>query len=159
MKCWISSWVLLAAATVVSAQPIVIIVRHAEKLVHGGNDPDLSQAGAARAEALAHMMKDAGITAIFTSELKRTQETAAPLAKALGITPTVVPAKDTAALVQKLHALADNALVVGHGNTIPDVVKSLGMDAHTYIGEDDYSEVFVISLGQKPQLLRLHYPQ
>ncbi len=104
-------------------------------------------------------MKDAGITAIFTSELKRTQETAAPLAKALGITPTVVPAKDTAALVQKLHALADNALVVGHGNTIPDVVKSLGMDAHTYIGEDDYSEVFVISLGQKPQLLRLHYPQ
>ena len=44
-------------------------------------DPDLSDAGRARAESLANVLKDAGITAIYATELKRTQQTAAPLAR------------------------------------------------------------------------------
>ena len=98
-----------------SAQPVVVIVRHAEKAANGGNDPDLSSAGRARAEALARILKDSSITAIFTSEFKRTQETAAPAATLIHVTPTVVAAKDTAALVGKLHQLNGNGLVVGHG--------------------------------------------
>ena len=50
---------------IVSAQPVVVIVRHAEKAANGGNDPDLSSAGRARAEALARILKDSGITANF----------------------------------------------------------------------------------------------
>src|SRR5438094_7288802 len=86
---------------IVSAQPIVVIVRHAEKAANGGNDPDLSSAGRGRAEALARILKDSGITAIFTTELKRTQETAAPTATSAHVTPTMVAAKDTAALVAR----------------------------------------------------------
>jgi len=106
--------VCLSAAT---AQSTIFIVRHAEKAGDGGNDPDLSDLGRARAETLANMLKDAGISAIYVTEFKRTQQTAAPLAKALGITVTTLPAKDNAALVAKLRASNGNALVVGHSDT------------------------------------------
>ena len=141
-----------------SAQPIVIIVRHAEKAANGGNDPDLSSAGHVRAEALARILKDSGITAIFTTEFKRTQETAAPTATSTHVTPTMVAAKDTAALGAKLHQLNGNALVVGHGDTIPNIVKALGINSSINIPDTDYSELLIVILGDKPQLFRLHYP-
>src|SRR2546430_15325604 len=107
---------LFVSVPIVSAQPVVVIVRHAEKAANGGNDPDLSSAGRARAETLARILKDSGITAIFTSEFKRTQKTAAPTATSTHVTPTMVAAKDTAALVVRLHQVNGNALVVGHGD-------------------------------------------
>jgi broad specificity phosphatase PhoE len=149
---------IFVAVTIASAEPIVVIVRHAEKAASNGKDPDLSPAGRARAEALVRILKDSGITAIFTSEFKRTQETAAPTAAAMTIAPTVVPAKDTAPLVSRLRQLNGNALVVAHGNTIPDIVKGLGIDIPIQIPEDDYTELLIVTLGNKPQLFRLHYP-
>jgi broad specificity phosphatase PhoE len=149
---------IFVSASIASAQPIVIIVRHAEKATNGGNDPDLSSAGQARANELARILKDSGITAIFTTEFKRTQETAAPAATATHVTPTVVAAKDTAALVAKLHQLNGNALVVGHGDTIPNILNALGIDSPINIPDADYSELLVVTLGDKPQLFRLHYP-
>jgi broad specificity phosphatase PhoE len=140
-----------------SAEPFVVIVRHAEK-ADSSKDPDLSAAGLKRADELARMLKDSGITAVFTTELKRTQETAAPLARALGIAPTIVPAGDSAALVAKLRELKGNALVVGHGDTIPDIVKALGIDTPINIPDNDYTQLFVVTLGEKPQLLHLRYP-
>jgi phosphohistidine phosphatase SixA len=141
-----------------SAQPVVVIVRHAEKAANGGNDPELSSAGRARADALARILKDSGITAIFTSEFKRTRETAAPTATSIGVTATVVPATDTDALVSKLHQLNGNALVVGHGDTIPKLIKALGINSPVNIPDADYSELLIVTLGDKPQLFRLHYP-
>ena len=146
------------ATSLVSAQPVVVIVRHAEKLTGGGNDPDLSPSGRERAETLARILKDARITAIFTSEFKRTQETAAPTARELLVTPTIAPAKDTASLVAKLRTANGTVLVVGHADTIPNLLKSLGIDAEINIPDNDYTELFVITLGEKPQFLRLHYP-
>ena len=145
-------------ATATEAAPVIFIVRHAEKATTGGNDPDLSVAGQKRAEALARILKDSQITAVFATEFKRTQETAAPTAKAAHVNPTVVPANDVAALAAKVRALNRNALVVGHGNTIPDLMKALGITTPITIPEDDYSEIFVVSLHDPPQLLRLHYP-
>jgi broad specificity phosphatase PhoE len=146
------------SASIASAQPVVVIVRHAEKAADGGTDPDLSAAGRARADALARILKDSGITGIFTSEFKRTQETAAPTATLAGVAPTVIAAKDVAGLVAKLHRLSGNVLVVGHGGTIPDIVKALGIDTPIQIPEDDYTELLIVTLGNKPQLFRLHYP-
>ncbi len=149
---------IFVSVSVASAQPVVIIVRHGEKAANGGGDPDLSSAGRARADALARILKDSGITAIFTTELKRTQETAAPTATSTHVAPTVVAAKDTAALVAKLHQLSGNALVVGHGDTIPNIIKALGINSLINIPDADYSELLIVTLGDKPQLLRLHYP-
>src|SRR5204863_9295069 len=149
---------LFVSVPIASAQPVVVIVRHAEKAANGGNDPDLSSAGRARAEALARILNDSGITAIFTTEFKRSQETAAPTATSTDVTPTTVAAKDTAALVTKLHQLSGNALVVGHGDTIPNIINALGINSQINIPDADYSELLIITLGDKPQLFRLHYP-
>jgi broad specificity phosphatase PhoE len=158
MKALVLFFSIFVAVTIALGQPVVVIVRHAEKGTSDGNDPDLSPAGRARAEALARILKDARITAIFASEFKRTQETAAPTAASAHVVPTVIAAKDTAALVAKLHQLEGNALVVGHGNTIPDIIKALGINVPINIPEADYSELFIIMLGDKPHLFRLHYP-
>ena len=149
---------LFLSVSVASAQPVVVIVRHGEKAAEGGTDPDLSSAGRARADALARILKDSGITAIFTSEFKRTQETATPTATSAHVTPTVVAAKDTAALVARLHELNGNALVVGHGDTIPNLIKALGINTPINIPDANYSEFLIVTLGDKPQLFRLHYP-
>jgi len=146
------------SVSIASAQPVVVIVRHGEKAANGGSDPDLSSAGYARADALARILKDSGITAIFTTEFKRTQETAAPTATSAHVAPTVVAAKDTAALVAKLRQLSGNALVVGHGDTIPNIIKALGINNTVNIPDADYSELFIVILGDKPELFRLHYP-
>jgi len=76
----------------------------------------------------------------------------------LHISPTVIPANRIPALVEKLRGLKGNGLVVGHGNTIPDLLKALGIDTPVKISETDYSDLFVITMVDKPQLLRLHYP-
>jgi broad specificity phosphatase PhoE len=139
-----------------NAQTSIFIVRHAEK-ADSTKDTDLSEAGRARAEALAKILRDANITAIYTTEFKRTQETAAPLAKALGIDPTNLAAKDTDALVAKLRDSHGNALVVGHGDTIPNLIKALGLSEPISIAENDYGNLFVVTLTDKPRLVRLHY--
>jgi 2,3-bisphosphoglycerate-dependent phosphoglycerate mutase len=148
----------LLLVTAAKAAPVIIIVRHAEKASTGGNDPDLCLQGQKRADALAHILKDSQITSVFVTEFKRTQQTAAPTAKAAHVTPTVVPANDIGALVDKLRASNGNTLVVGHGNTIPDLLNALGIATPVSIPDDDYTEVFAVLVGDPPQLLRLHYP-
>ena len=140
-----------------NAAPVVFIVRHAEKASDGGKDPELSLQGQKRADALANILKDSQITSVFVTEFKRTQETAAPTARAAHVSPTVLPANDISVIVEKLRTLDGNALVVGHGNTIPDLLKALGIAKAVSIPEDDYAEIFTVVLGDAPQLLRLHY--
>jgi phosphohistidine phosphatase SixA len=158
MKALAAFFLIFVSLSIASAEPFVVIVRHGEKASNSDKDPDLSSAGTARAMVLAEMLKDSGVIAIFTTEFKRTQETAAPASKSLGVTAVSIPAKDIATLAGKLRELKGNALVVGHGNTIPDLVKSLGIDAPVNISENDYSQILVINLGDKPQLLRLRFP-
>jgi broad specificity phosphatase PhoE len=150
--------IMLSAAVLADAAPFIFVVRHAEKATSGGNDPDLSESGHKRAEALARVLKDSQITAIFVTEFKRTQQTAAPTANAAHVKPTVVQSTDSAGLVDKLRGLEGNALVVGHGNTIPALIKALGIDAAVSVADNDYTEIFVLTLGDSRRLLRLHYP-
>ena len=145
----------LLLASTAAAQSTIFLVRHAEKA--GGDDPDLTEAGRARAESLANILKDAGITSIYTSEVKRTQETAAPLAKILHFESAVIPAKDSFSLVAKLHSSSANVLVVGHTNTIPEIINALGIAERVTIGDNDYDNLFVVILEEKPRLIRLHY--
>jgi broad specificity phosphatase PhoE len=155
-KRFVFCFVLLCAlVSIATAQSTIFIVRHAEK-ADSSKDPDLSTAGHARAEALAKMFKDANITAIYATEFKRTQKTAAPLSRALGIEVTIRPAKATDFALQ-LRTVHGNALVVGHSDTIPALIKELGISEPINIGDNDYDNLFVVVLAEKPQLIRLHY--
>lgn len=154
----------LTLAATAGAQNAIFVVRHAERAdaVSGGppmmaSDPDLSDTGRARAASLAVALKDSGITAIYTTEYKRTRQTAEPLAKALGIEPTVVAARDMVGLIEKLKAATGNVLVVGHSNTVGDVIAKLGVTNPVKLTDEEYDNLFVVVRGEKPTLLRLHF--
>ena len=145
------------------AQETVFVVRHAERADGGAastmmtSDPELSEAGRARAESLAAALRDTGITAIFVTEFKRTQQTAAPLAKKLGLQPIVVSSTASAALLEKVRATAGPVLVVGHSNTVPEVLLGLGIQNPPKLANSDYDNLFIVNRADKATLLRLHY--
>jgi len=151
---------LAAFAASVHAQQAVILVRHAEK-ADASKDPVLSEVGRARAKALAEMLAGSGITAIYCSEFQRTKQTAEPLAAALKISIRPFPASDATGLVERLRTdhSGDVILVVGHSNTLPDLLKRLGHPAEETIADDDYGSVFVLlpREGQPPVVIRLRY--
>ena len=154
--------ILLTAASHAVAQQAVIVVRHAEK-ADQSPDTALSAKGRARAKALADLLRAAGVTHIITSEFRRSQETAAPLAKALGLTAEQVPARDLPALVARLHALdpASIVVIVGHSNTIPPMLAVLGWPNTLDLHDGDYDDVFVLAPhpGQRASMVRLKYGQ
>lgn len=163
MKLLLSVLVSFVLAVPAAAQQTIFVVRHAERADASpgaapmmASDPDLSEKGKARAESLAAVLKDAKITAIYTTQYKRTVQTAEPLAKALGIQPTVVDARDTAALIEKLKS-GGNALVVGHSNTVGPVLQQLGVAEAVTVGDNDYDNLFVVVQNEKPTLVRLHF--
>ena len=143
------------------AQPhAIFLVRHAERASISGrvpSDTGLSPQGTTRAQHLAQELKDAGIAAIFTTEYKRTQQTAEPLANLLGIRPEVVPADDLRSLVAKVRATPGNVLVVGHSNSLPQIIAALGASARVAVPESDYDNLFIVLPGKKAELIRLHY--
>lgn len=149
-----------AAAPAASGQEAIYLVRHAERASTASDSP-LSAAGKARAKRLGSWLRDAGITQIFTTNLQRTIQTAAPLAGALGLTPTVIPAGDTAALLAAVHATGphDRLLIVGHSNSVPDVLRALGVTAAVTIADAEFDNLFVVvpRNGAAPVMLRLRY--
>ena len=147
-------------AQIAAAQSTIFLVRHAEKAEAGAadpQDPDLSEAGRARADSLATTLKDARLTAIYATEFKRTQQTAAPSAQAAGLTTKFVPGKKTAALLAKLRSARGNVLVVGHSNTLPEIIQGLSVSAPVVIGETDYDNLFLVIRSTPPRFIRLHY--
>jgi len=138
----------------------VFLVRHAEKETNVA-DPPLTEAGRERAELLAGLLADAGITAIFTSQYNRTQETAAPLAKRLDLSVTVVPAKDLDALLSKVRALPPGvrALIVGHSDTVPALAHRLTGAKIADLTDADYDHLYVATVGKDGQgeVVVLHY--
>jgi broad specificity phosphatase PhoE len=147
-----------------AAEPVIFVVRHAERADTGSGgmptmaaDPDLSAAGHARAAALATALSDANITTIYVTEYKRTKQTAAPLAERLRLSVIAGRADDTFGLVSSLRQARTNALVVGHSTTVPAIIRGLGVDTPVPIGEGDYDYLFVITMGERPSLLVLHY--
>jgi phosphohistidine phosphatase SixA len=154
----------LAVAVPAFAERTVFLVRHAERADTApgtppamGADPDLSEAGRARAASLATVLKDAGVTEIYVTEFKRTQQTAEPLAKALGLTVKTLSSKNTPELVKRIKSAKGNVLVVGHSNSVPEVIKGLGVSSPIAIGDGDFDNLFVLTLGSTPTVVRLHY--
>ena len=131
----------------------VILVRHAERAGGMGPEVGLSEAGRCRAHLLAGMLADAGVKRIYTSEVARTQETAEPLARKLGLRPEVVAANDYDALLAKLRSGAPGgvALVVGHSNTVPEIIKRLGGGTVPAIADSEYDRLFVVTITGENQ--------
>ena len=133
---FVSATFFLISACLAEAQQAIYLVRHGETVAPKGTDArPLSEAGQRRAALLAAMLKDAGIKAIFTSDLERTIKTAEPLAQSLRIEPKALAQlnvqfkqSDVDAFVSFLRTehRGDIVLLVGHTNTVPALLKALG---------------------------------
>jgi broad specificity phosphatase PhoE len=164
--------VCLAYPAVAAAQQSIILVRHAERQTGEGDD-GLSEAGRHRAERLAALLKDAGITHIFVSDRRRTLETAMPFAKARKLSPTqmAIPAQgkgriDPSELQVRATLLAISklprtsvVLVVGHSNTVPTFLTRLGHDRPVKIAESEFDNLFVVTprATRAPSVIRLRF--
>ena len=150
---------LALAAQLATAEPTIFLARHAEKADSGADpkNPDLSTAGRARAEALGRMLRDAGVVAVFATEYARTQQTAEEVRRASGAAVTIVPAMDVAALIDKLKAVEGNAVVIGHSNTLPEIIKALGAEKPVTIDESEYDNLCIWNRSAPRELVRLRF--
>jgi phosphohistidine phosphatase SixA len=161
----------LLSATSFSAAPnytvqsstTVILVRHAEKKVVApeNKDPDLSPAGLARAQELARMFGNTGISAIYATQFKRTQQTVKPLADRLRIPVTRVDAKKTSELVKQIRSqnLGQVIFIAGHNNTVPEIIASLGGPQLPIIPEEEFDNLYILIVQRDgtARLLQMKY--
>jgi len=147
----------LWAADPVPGEPVtVFLVRHAEKDQDDTRDPALSDKGRQRATRLAGQLAQAGVTHLYATQFKRTQQTLAPLAKQTGVEVAVVQAQDPGEQLRLLHELAAGSLAVvaGHSNTIPGLVCDLGgrpedldcSESGRALDEKEYDRLYLLLL-------------
>jgi len=145
----------------------IVVVRHAEKQLGAISDAPLSPEGEIRATRLTLMLGDSEefgrIGKIYVTDTRRTQQTAAGVAQRLGLKPEVVDAKtDSAELARR--ALRENrghrALIVGHSNTVPEIVAALARIQNVPpMGDDEFDTIYVVTVPTigKASVLRLKY--
>ena len=156
---------MLLASPLMAADTMVIVVRHAEKGSDDPKDPALSEQGQARANKLAAILKDAHVAAVYTTQYKRTRLTGLPSATQGGFSVDVRDATrengktytaDLLKEIQKKHR-GETVLIVGHSNTVPEIVKHITGIEIAPIGEDEFGRMYIITLGKKPRLVSISY--
>lgn len=136
-----------------------ILVRHAEKASDGTSDPALTKAGAARANNILSLFQKTEITAIYSSNYKRTKMTVAPLAEAKKIAITIYDPKDLKEF--SLILLNDNSggtvVISGHSNTTPTLANLLlGEEKFKQFDDDDYGNLLIIVVDRDNNAKLLH---
>ena len=163
-------WMLNACATTTprkkkkKSATTFVIVRHAEKATDDPRDPSLSAAGRARAQALARLLSDTQLSAVYATPYRRTQQTAVPTANAHGISVSTyeaaTPAAQFATQLRATHANGETVLVVGHSNTVPDIAAALSGQQTDAMPEVEFNRLYRIrvSADGKASLKTEHYP-
>ena len=137
----------------------IYIVRHAEKVASTdsaakmmANDLPLSEAGKVRAIVLKDELNNKHIKHIYSTKTVRTMATAGPLSQAIKINVEIYSNIDS--LVNLIKSTKGNALIVGHSNTVDDIVNKLC--GQTKIAADlkdvEYDNLFVIKFRGKKAL-------
>ncbi len=142
-----------------SDEAVVYIVRHTEKAVDEGDDPNLTAEGLDRAIALSHVLSGSNVTKLYASQYKRTQQTLRPLAQRSDLDIHVVDAGDVTQLVDRIRGVGGEVAVASHSNLIPEILRELGVETDLEISEDRYDDLFVVYLkkGADSRLVSLKY--
>jgi broad specificity phosphatase PhoE len=137
----------LFAPIAAQAEPTAIyLVRHGEKAADG-KDPELTAQGQGRAQNIATILQKAGITSIFSSPTVRTTQTAQPLATRSGVAVQTYDPRAPKALVEKVKSLNGAVLVVGHSNTLPELVRLFGGAPGADIADNEYDRLYQLTSG------------
>jgi broad specificity phosphatase PhoE len=138
----IALFALAACATVAPPGPPPVYVMRHLNTPQGERDPDLLPEGQRAAQALAGWFGRTRVRAIYVSDFRRTRQTAAPLAARLGLTPIVYDPADTPGLVARVRAGPHPALIVGHSNTVPEIVAQLGGTRPAPLVHEDFGDIW-----------------
>jgi broad specificity phosphatase PhoE len=155
---------MLFSAYALAEPTTVIIVRHAERATEPANDPALSPAGQLRATQLADALAQFKVNAIITTNLRRTKETAQPLAKKMALQAIEIGVRKGEAamhvpeVVAAILKLSGTVLVVGHSNTAAQIVTALTDAPMLPLCETSFSHVFIVNLAAK-SVAKLRYGQ
>jgi 2,3-bisphosphoglycerate-dependent phosphoglycerate mutase len=161
MKNFLIILALIIGSTVVHAQKntitTFILVRHAEKLSDGTNNPDLKPEGIERANRLAEILKEVKVDAVYSTNFKRTQNTVLPLAKAKGLeVKSYEPLKSEEIEQMLKNHNGGTILVSGHSNTTPWVANLLtGTEKYKDFDDSDYGNILIVTVVEKGKLAQV----
>ena len=139
---------------------IFVFVCRAEKNTEPADNPDLSEAGKIRAQKLAELLKDLEVHRAAATTTKRAIQTAQPLIDMTHCGTDIYSKSATEAFL--LSAISGYKgkviLVVGHGNTIPEMLNMLlGEKKYEDIAEDEYDNIYIASVIDKGNTKVVHY--
>lgn len=152
LKKFVLVWSLLWTVTVsissmaADGEHTIYLFRHAEKIT-GLTDGGLTGQGKQRAENIAQMLKNVAAEHVYSTDFIRTQQTAAPLAKILNLPIESYNPRLLADFSQRLKSANGVSVVAGHSNTTPNLVKLLGGEPGSAIGENEYSRLYQVTLS------------
>lgn len=122
------------------------VVRHAERVDNSRNSA-LSPAGLTRAQDLKDSLLSKKIDLIFVSTYLRTQQTAQPTAYSKSLPFIIYKSDTTAGFVSHLKKIkGKSVLVVGHSDTVPDIVFGLSNQSVAPIADNDFDNLYIISV-------------
>jgi len=124
--------------------PEFYVMRHLHT-APGSPDPGLAAEGRRQAQLLADRLAADPPAVIYVTATRRSRETAAPIAARLQLEPRVYDPRDTAGLVSELMKDPNPALIVGHSNTVPDIVAALGGRRPAPIPETEFGTIYRVS--------------
>jgi len=130
----------------------VYLVRHAEKQKEIKN-PSLTQCGILRAKQLATMLSQAKIKSIYSTNYRRTVETATPLSKNTQLLIKHYDPRNLNQIAQQLRDRQENAFVVGHSNTTPQLAALLSDQEVEPLTERDYQQLYQIQFSDKQKTM------
>ena len=141
---WIILLALPAQVESQSQATLIYLVRHAEK-VDDSQDPPLSELGMKRALLLSIMLRDAELTHIHSTDLKRTRDTAGTIALLSELNVQIYDPEHLEEFALLLGATPGRHLVVGHSDTTPELVRLLGGES-SEISDHEYDRLYVLIL-------------
>jgi phosphohistidine phosphatase SixA len=125
----------------------------------GTPDPELNAEGQAEAQRLADFFANRRPPAIIlVTDTRRARQTAAPLAARLGLEPVVYDPRDTYGLVDLVTKSPNPALIVGHSNTVPEIVAALGGARPEPIPDTQFGDIWHVS-GPRRTVMRYRVEQ
>jgi len=138
----------------------IYLVRHAEKQsVEGEKNAELTQCGTKRAIQLASILENVELAKVYSTNYKRTMATAKPTTQQKKLAITNYDPRVLADFSKQLMDEKQNALVVGHSNTTPQLVALLSEQTVKELTELDYQELYQIQvIGKERILTRLKQP-